>query len=352
MTSRICAAAVLASTLLIAFSDSWGQSVRFDAPGFIEGRDVSNAEFQSLHPRERLVEFALELSADFGIAGHENASAIAVKLQTVESDVTIVDYGPRTTLDSEVDGSITVENIDESSSSFGLQASTGSMPWSAGANAGMGGKNAQSVKFKKKPEQQLLISSGIRDRGTGLFIKFRKTSQRPLDGMHPIQLTLRVPGDWRTGFLRLECEAIARKESRLSETSYSSLGKRIFLIPLLIEGDEEARVRVRAIHQAESALRVAANSSIDRYKADNRWEEITRWAQPEKKSSPNAPWLERVTTSVSTSPTSVERDLTRAVSIALKDYSRQKLAFGNLRQPRLAEKSVSQGQPLSSLGQK
>ncbi len=353
MTSRICAAAVLAATLLITISDALGQSVRFDAPGFVEGRDVTSAEFQSLHPRERLVEFSLEISADFGVTGHDDAAALSFRLHTLESGVTIVDYCPRTVIDSEVDGTIAVERVDETNSSLGFQANTGgSLPIIANASAGVGGKNAQSVKYKKKPDQQLLVASGVWDRGTGLFIKVHKMSQQPLDGMHPIQLTLRMPIDWRTGYLRLECEAIARKDSRKSEASFSSLGKRVFLIPLLIEGDEEARIRARAIHQAESVLRAAARSSADRAKPDNLLEEFSRWAQPEKKAKLDAPWLERVTTNVSSPTSAVEANLPRSVSIALKDLTRQKQSFAVLRQPRLAEKPLLQGQPLSSLGQK
>lgn len=348
MTSRVCSMAAGAAFLLATLSTAFGQSVRFDAPGLIEGRDVTTAEFQSLHPREKLVEFAWEISVDMGVEKVEDVSTLSLRLHTLESDVTIVDYGPRTVIDSDVDGPIAVEQIDESSSSLGLQAGTGgSLPWTAGATAGVGGKNAQSIKYKKKPAQQAIVSSGIWDRGMGLFIKLRKSSQQPLDGMHPVQLTLRMPSQWRTGYLRLECEAFGQKESRINEPTVVSLGKRVFLLPLLIEGDEEARVRARAIQQSENTLRSAARSKLDRAKPETLWGEITRWSQPEKKSPLSSTWIERVTTSSSHSTATVEANLPREVAIALKDYARQKQAFAELRSSRVAEKPISKADPAS-----
>lgn len=335
--------AMVATCLLLSLSTGWSQTVRFDVPALAEGREVSNVEFQSLHPSEKLVSFAFEFAADFGFSKSDDVAAILVKLHTMEPDVTIADYCPRNLVDSEIDGPISVEQLEESSSGLGIQADTGTVwPVHANTNASIGGKNGQTLRFEKKPEQQLQVSSGLMERGTALFVKFFRTSQQPLEGMHPVRLTLRMPIQWRTGFLRFECEAVLRKDSVLNEASFSSSGKRSFLIPIFIEGDEEARIQARAIRHAESELRAATAASTERSKPNNLLEEVGRWARSEKKPDLGAQWLERVTNSVPAKSSKIDFDLPREVSIALKDYNRQKQMFRALVQAGPVESLVMQ----------
>jgi hypothetical protein len=333
MTLRVRATApallVLAATF--AWADDHDPKVRFDAPAFIEGRQVSLTQFESLHPQEKIVEFSWEISADFGLSGNRDLTAIILRLHTSEPDVTIVEYCPRSVLDSPIEGPIEIEREKETSSNLGFQANTASaMSWGANASAGVSGKNAQSVRFQQKPPQSLLVSSSLIDRGTGLLVKFRKTEQNPLEGAHPIRLTLRMPAGWRTGFLRLELEAISQKESRWSSSSVQSLGKNTFLIPILMEGDEDARQQLRQIRQSENALRAAVSSRLKRQKPETLWDEISIWPKSASSSAIDSKWLEQI---FSTIPRSVESEasrLPRELAIPLKDYSRARNAFRSI----------------------
>lgn len=333
MTLRVRATAPAFVLLIVglAWADDRDPKIRFDAPAFIEGRQVSLAEFESLHPHEKIVEFSWEISADFGLSGNSDLTAIIVRLHTSEPDVTIVDYCPRSIVDSPFDGPIEIEREKETSSNLGFQANTASaMSWGANANAGVTGKNAQTIRFQQKPPQSLLVSSSLIDRGTGLLVKFRKTEQNPLEGAHPIGLTLRMPANWRTGFLRLELEAISQKESRWSDGSVQSLGKNTFLIPILMEGDEDARQQLRHIRQSEIALRAAVSSRLKRQKPETLWDEISIWPRSTTSTAIDSKWLEQV---LSTFPRSVESEtsrLPRELAIALKDYSRARNAFRSI----------------------
>jgi hypothetical protein len=335
MTPRIRSwAIVLFTVLTLAAVHASDQTVRFDAPGFIEGREIDDAEFQTLHTNERLVEFSWEIAANFGVADLNGVTALSFRLHTLQPDVTIVDYCPRTLLESNIEGPIEVEKVDESNASLGISLNSGnSLPLNLGANAGVGGKNSQSLRYHQRPAQQLLISSGLEDRGLGLFVKLRRSSQFPLEGTHPIRVTLRLPRQWRTGFLRLDCEAIARKDSRLGESIYQSLGKRRFLIPILIGGDEEARLKARAIQQAEGALRASVLAEAGRGKSDRWMQELSSWGQQENSTRLDAQWLDRVITASPTSALSMRENLPKDVAISLKDFSRRKLAFVALGHP-------------------
>ncbi len=349
MTSCKCVLSFVATGFLLGISSCWGQTIGFDVPGLAEGREVSDMEFQALHPSEKLVNFSVELAADFGFDASDDVAAILLKLHTTQPDVTIVDFCPRNVVDSEIAGVIAVETTDESNSALGIQANTGAgLPWQAATNASIGGKNGQTVRFERKPERQLQVSSGLADRGTGLFIKLYRTSQQPLEGTHPIRLTLRMPSQWRTGFLRMECEAVLRKDSLFDETSFRSTGKRSFLIPVFIEGDETARVQARAIRDAEGSLLAATTASIKRAKPNNFLAEVTRWTQLDQTPRVSPEWLERVTNSVSAKPAGQDAKLPREISIALNAYSRQKQTFLGLGQNRPAESVVMQSQQWSS----
>ena len=349
MSSRKCVLTVVVTGFLLGISSCWGQTVGFDVPGLSEGREVTDVEFQSLHPSEKLVKFSLELAADFGFDASDDVAAILLKLHSTQPDVTIIDFCPRNVVDSEVAGVITVEQVDESNSVLGIQANTGTaLPWSASTNASIGGKSGHSLRFEKKPDQHLQISSGLTDRGAGLFIKLYRTSQQPLEGMHSIRLTLRLPSQWRTGFVRMECEAVLRKDSLFEESSFHSTGKRSFLIPIFIEGDEAARVQARTIRDAEGTLRAATAARVQRAKPNNFLAEVSRWSQvaPTHRVSPE--WLERVTNSVSAKPASQDVNLPGEISVALKDYSRQKQTFLKLPNDPPVQSVVMQNEQWSS----
>lgn len=342
MTSRVRAAAPAFFWLIVPLAFASDQEVRFDAPAFVEGRTIPQEEFQSLHPNEKLVDFAWDVSAEFGVVGAPEAATIIMRLHTVEPDVTIVDYCPRSVLDSDVAGPIEIERANESSSNLGFQAnSAAALSWGANASAGVSGKNSETVRYQKKPPLNLSVSSSLMDRGTGLLVKIRKSEQLPLEGVHPVRLTLRMPLAWRTGFLRLEVEAISQQNSPWSGKTLRSLGKKSFLIPILLEGDEDARLQARALRQAEKALRAAANAKAGSAQPTGVLADFSRWAQADRKSQSPSQWLDRVTSSYP-SAKSDSGDLPRGVSVALKDYQHQLNRYLRLPSGTLAESATSQ----------
>jgi hypothetical protein len=325
-------AATIATAIWLSATIACGQTARFDAPDLAEGREVTDAEFRSLHPSEKLTEFPIEVAADLGFAPSENIVAMMFQLRVLDPGVTIADFQPRSMNDSEIDGTIKVATSDETSGGLGFQVdSATALPWHIGSSANVGGKSSQSVQFERKPVRQPQISSGLVDRRSGLFIKLFRTAQQPLEGMHPIVVTLRMPARWRTGFVRLECEAISKKDSLLSETSYASSGHRSFLIPIFIAGDESARIQALAIRKSEQALRSAVAASERQVKPKTILAEVAQWGRNENKPSLTPTWLERVTNSPLNMP-NTEADLPRGVAVAFKDHAQQKKAFLELAQ--------------------
>jgi hypothetical protein len=318
-----------ATILLLGHVAAAGQSVRFDVPGFAEGREQADLQFDSLHPNEKLVKFSLDVAAHSSLGREREISAIVARFRIQAPGATIVDFCPKSEAVSAVDGVISVERIEEQNANLGYQIDTGpSLSWQAGTSGSLGGKQGESIRFDAKPDQQLLISSGLIDRGTGVSIQWLRTPQHPLENARPVRLTLRLPKTWRTGLLQVECHAVTRKKnSLLGDASYDAADISRFLVPVFVEGDEPARLHAIALHDAELALRAAVKAERETAVRKNSWEDLARLAYSGSKPPVRSDWVDRLLADIGGAHHRAPADLPREVSVALKDFVHGKQSF-------------------------
>lgn len=124
------------------------------------------------------------------------------------------DYAPQTSLISDIDGNISIQKQSDRNNSIGLEG-TGGYKLLAGVNGqlNLGNSKRESTSYQLKPEQHLLAASGPIKRGTGVYYKFRASTQTTLEGSHQLDLQFQVPASWRTGILRVDCQVSGHKNN-------------------------------------------------------------------------------------------------------------------------------------------
>ena len=339
MPSKICLIAVSLSFVTVTFQPLLANDVRFDVQSYVECQDVTTDEFRTNHPNEKLIQVTLDVAADI-VAGRRNeVTEFDLRVRWLNAQHPVVDFAPRNITDSSVDGLISIERTNEKTSSIGLEAAANSGPHvNAAGHASHGNKNLESVRFSKKPKQHLLISSGMVNRGSGVFIKIRRSDQQSLEGLHQLVITFRVPKNWRGDLLVAECRAMKTK-SHLFEDDKLEIHDQIgFVVPVYLQGDEQARYLALSYRSAESNLWQVVENSLHNPRSKNllkQLNEMASWNSREKQPI-DQQWVNSVVKAATVPADSIEAvygdrfDIPKSVSIALKDFLEEKKRFQRL----------------------
>jgi len=150
-------------------------------------------------------------------------------------------FAPDTQLVSDIEGPIQIQETRSRNLSMGVKGQ-GDYAGTVGlkADAGMGTSSSTTTSFSKKPELSLLATRGIIKRGTGIYFKFRPSTQTTLEGTQLLLVQFRVPRSWQAGLLRVDCLVQA---NRPGFTSFDS--KRVefmneFEAAVYLQGNEVA----------------------------------------------------------------------------------------------------------------
>ncbi|HMO14639.1 MAG TPA: hypothetical protein PKD64_12330 [Pirellulaceae bacterium] len=129
----------------------------------------------------------------------------------------VCDFSPKTILASEIEGTILVQQQQESSTTAGIDAN-GKYSNVIGVSGKLqsSGTKRESQTFHRLPHQELLTASGFIKRGTGAYFKFRASSQTTLEGTHLVMLSFKVPKSWRAGLLRVDCQLKGKRRGYTS----------------------------------------------------------------------------------------------------------------------------------------
>ncbi len=165
----------------------------------------------------------------------------------------VSDFEPKTTLASDIDGSISVKQSADNNGSIGIN-SKGSYPGLTDVNAQLklGNSKRESTTYQCLPKQNLLAASGSIKRGTGVYFKFRKSSQTTLEGTHHLSLSFKVPKHWRAGLLRIDCQL--RSKRRGSNQSAQQTFNREFVSAVHLHHDALAYELAMAYVEHENYL--------------------------------------------------------------------------------------------------
>ena len=129
--SVLCVAVVSLATV----ADAKPPSVRFDTLPAVGCRDVTDDEFAFMHPDQRLLEARFEVSSMLDSGIEADLTEFVIRMTSPQQSFHVVDYSPRTTLASDYNGGIVIEDKVEDSKGLGLTATGG---WEAAKLTGHG----------------------------------------------------------------------------------------------------------------------------------------------------------------------------------------------------------------------
>ncbi len=314
------------------------QLVRFDAPAYVECLDACDPQFDQTHSSQRLICVPLEIAADIHVGQEDEIAMLVLQIAATDRNTTLYDFAPRNISDSDIEGTISVERSHEQTATLGFKADATPSFATTSAEAGLSGKNGEITRFQRKPPQDLAVASGFFARQSGVFFKLHRTSQRSLEGTHAVSLILRVPRHWRTGLLRLQTTSLRTKSNMFGERNLTVDSQATFMLPIFLTGDDEARRYATAYESAEIQFRRLANDAIQRDVQPDLADQLKTIFVPSSSEKIDRQWLERML--VSQDPAIADQfHLPRSLSVALKDFQRQKQIF--IRLSSLDERSVS-----------
>lgn len=236
-----------------------GDSTQFDVPTTVACRDVTTAEFQWQHPGERLWEARLDLSVLARPAAEGRLSQLLVRMEFPRRALRVVDYAPRTTLASQVQGAIRREHQAESSRTFDFHVRGGAPGIGEGQASGSSrSRSTTNESYEQLPPLKLCVASGTTQRGTGVYFKFQPTPRTTLEGAHELTIWFAAPSAWSGDLLRVRCEAFARDTSIVASLDETvPWGEQDFVTALYRAGDEPGRRAASGVARAEIELRAA-----------------------------------------------------------------------------------------------
>jgi hypothetical protein len=231
--------ALVVLAILLTSAIGWGAQVGFDVPTAVECRDVTPAEFMVAHPRLKVIEAKVRISARMVEGTHSDIVEFSYVFRT-NPMMRITSYLPNTTLESSVaEDSIEVTGASEHSKALGLDAHIAYKPALLGGTFSQGSKNSESSHYKQIAAKDLVLASGTIDREHGVFFRLRPSRSDSLEGSKEFTLTATVPKTWRGGLCLVSCAAKATKRSLFS-TSVVPSGATQIQVGMYLVGDAEA----------------------------------------------------------------------------------------------------------------
>jgi len=218
--------------------------VHFDVSYSVECRDVTPQEFSETNPQSKIVEARFQVSSLIGRGKESDVRELMYVVWSPEKRLRVVDFEPKTQLESEVTDAIEVIESGERASSLNGGVNVQFEPWagvhvapSAGASQ-VSKKNLQQ-KYSKLPPKQLMVASGTTRREHGVFFKMKPSTQASLEGQKEFVCLFVVPAGWRGDYVYVDCAATPRDRSPWS--SADDCGSRRVLVGLYFQGDAEAK---------------------------------------------------------------------------------------------------------------
>ena len=252
----------IGSGLLLAWATVASAAIHFDVTPMVAVGDVSTAEFQGANPDEKLVEARFAITTFLRPGDDKQPVEVIYYFESPEQTMQVVDYSPKTSLDTPIAGNVGVETQQEKNTNYGV---TGGLQYgNVGKLEGTvngGVKNTSSFHYDLLPPMQLVSASGTMSLGSGAYFKLRTTARTSLEGAREFVLVLRVPRSWRGDVMRIICQSTCQKSGGFrSLDDAKQCGAGSFLVPMYLDGDELAKWSARQFLQSQRRLLEAANA--------------------------------------------------------------------------------------------
>ncbi|MDA7909238.1 hypothetical protein N9B68_01950 [bacterium] len=239
---------------LTAANDS---GVRFDAPAMIAVRSIaSNQSHDAESSSEKVIELLLPVTSEIGMRDRGNVSSFRFDIVWNQQSYPLVNYAPKTQTSSEIEGLIDVEKNEDQARGIGGSLN-GRFPEMVNGSlkADLSSRTGSTVKYHERPQQDVLVASGTTNRGCGVFFRFHPSKQTTLEGGRDLVIAFRVPKTWSGGVIKLKC-SVTGKRQIIGSWSDSFEESCMFVIPIYLEGDDQARDAARDFVDSETKLRI------------------------------------------------------------------------------------------------
>jgi hypothetical protein len=236
---------------------------RLDMETLVAAGDVTTAESLAVDPSGRLLEARFRVTLLNSPASGREVVELVTQVESPSRTAQVVDYLPRTTMSTDVAGSMQVQRREQSSRWLDFQLH-GFAPWlAAGPARGSirGSADAAALtetRWEQLPSQEWRVASGVSNGGFGAYFKLRGDARSTLEGGHEFTLTMRVPHTWRGDWLAVRCEAFARESSLMpGGESRRLVASRRLLVAVYAAQDPGAREAAVSVLRTEQRLRRA-----------------------------------------------------------------------------------------------
>jgi hypothetical protein len=303
LLAKILARASCAAALCLA--GSWSHValadapiVQFDVAPMVGCRDVTTASFMQSNPDERLVEARFLISSLIQRGEEKDLNEFVYFIDSPRQSMTVEDYLPKTTLATDVVGSVCVEERQDRTRTFGLSGVgevTGDIKVTANANSAT--TNGERMQYERLPPLELVSASGTMRRGTAAYFKLKPSTRSSLEGSKEFVLILRVPAKWRGDYVRITCTALGTNRGMVRHLDEEvKCGRGEFSVALYAEGDMDAK-QVAAMHvEREREFRSTVSAShklIQKHQSPNPARKFGQWLSVVEPSPPDA-WFETI----------------------------------------------------------
>ena len=305
------------SIVLLLINNAFSDSVEFDCPALLPATLV---DYGSSH---QIVELRLPVTAS-QLDSKLELSELRVAVSWNRSPYPVVDFAPRTTLQSKFDGPVSVEKRTETNYGIGAKVSTSYIDFlTPSIDAEIGKKNSETKRFQEIPQHDVLLSSGTADRGTGVKYRFRPARTETLEGSRDLVVAFEVPSSWRGGVLQVTLTAIGERKkvggfAAFGSTSDAFEFSRVFVLPIYLEGDDQARQFAVEFSQTEQQLR--RKWQLYETRGQNSVSQFRKWLGTENNAVPGK-WMHHLIQSGSDSAIrKYESKLPKLVATAANDF--------------------------------
>ncbi|HVC96174.1 MAG TPA: hypothetical protein VND64_21000 [Pirellulales bacterium] len=252
--------------------------VDFDMGYQVECRDVTGQAFALMHPNEKVVEANLRISVRLAQGDERQIEQLLFEITSPGERLRVVDFLPKTQLESEAADGIQVTKTTETTRSLGATAGTGFsftrgggtnqastsaqiLP-SASANTTTTHHNSLTETSKKIPPGKVVVASGTMENEHGVFFKLKRSAVTSFEGIQLVSFRFVVPSDWRGDWVVVSAQASGTFKRSLFFKAVEPCGETKAFVGLYLAGDAVAERA--ALELAESqALYLAGNGEID-----------------------------------------------------------------------------------------
>jgi len=249
----------------------FGQAnVMFDVPAIARAKEASAVSISG----EKTIEIVLPISTASNSKVRGKIEEFRFDVSWNQSVYNIEDFHPKTETAAEIQGLVNVKRDSTRNATFRLDLN--SEPFelaSAGIASELGRGSARHETFQEIPQHELLVASGTINRATGAFFRFHPSRTQTLEGSRELKLTYRVPADWQSGILKVECRAKGKRALALWNEPFE-VG-RSFVVPVFQEQNSAAQKLAIDFAKAEQDLRKAWSGFESKTKKDNPFWRLT-----------------------------------------------------------------------------